>query len=84
MTYKEQREQEKARYIEVNRSRFPDVYQRWRDYEDTILTKFGKGLEFPRHTRSHALDLAWAKRDRHNTWASNKGTRLAPISEHGK
>ena len=60
--FRQEREVEKAKYLETNLPKFPDAVARWQEYEDLILRKFGKlDLE-----RDQALDNAWSARDRYN------------------
>lgn len=76
------RTDEKARYLAAN-SHLEDSYARWRAYEDGILNRFGPPHTEPPERRVRALDYAWEKRDRFNTWVSNKTNKMAPRSEHG-
>ena len=59
------REAEKARYIEANAENLPDVKERWRKYEDSMIDKYcGKDRRLYGAIQ-HALDEAWIARDKH-------------------
>lgn len=78
LQYRELRAAEKARYLAANAPVFPDAERRWRQYENLILDRFGPDRQFPPERRVRALDIAWANRDRHFQWASNKTNSGGP------
>ena len=60
---RQMREEEKARYLEVNLPKYPDALCRWQEYQKLIYRKFdATGLRYPQ-----ALDEAWIARTRYNT-----------------
>lgn len=71
---------EKARYLEINSSIYPDVIERWRAYEQLVYYKYNRyNPNYPRYRKPYksfhwerALDVVWIARDKQHQNRANR------------
>lgn len=72
---------ERARYLEINSSTYPDAEERWKKYEKLIYDRYTTLVNSRRGLRyEQALDIAWIARDKRHSEnvGQSKQTRSGP------